>query len=276
MDTETILAFLVVTSGSIKLQSLSVYRLAIRALHLDANLKDPTNAPIIKNFMAGHRRDQGIASSPMTAFRTEDVVAMCRHHDVIGGISAIRAKAMLLVAYSGALRGDEVVHVRREHLTFSSEGMILTIPKSKTDQEAVGVTIPIVKGLNLETCPVQAVKDFMEVIDAKLGSCSDRGWLFPALRPHPWASDSMRIYKVPSTIITFRKELRAAVEAIGLDPGRYATHSCPSGHATTVAKNGATLHDLMAHGRWASVKMAMVYIQAGRAFSDSTSNLLGL
>ena len=183
---------------------------------------------------------------------------------------------MLLVAYAGALRGDELVHVRREHLTFSPEGMVLTIPKSKTDQEAVGAAIPIVKGLHPETCPILAVKDLMEVIDAKLGNSSDRGWLFPALRSHPWASDCMRIYKVPSTIITFRMELRAAVEAIGLDPDKYATHSCRSGHATTVAKNGATLHDLMAHGRWASVRVAMAYIQAGRAFNDSTSNLLGL
>ena len=272
----TILAFLAVTSGSIKAQCLPGYRLAIRALHVDQGLPDPTSTGAISKFMSGNTRLRGTKSDKKAALRSEDVVAMCAYHDVAGGFLSIRAKAMLLAAYGAALRSSEVVDIRREHLKIAPEGMILTIPQSKTDQEGVGASIPIARGRNLETCPVGAVQDWMDAIDTKLGSTAKEGWLFPALKPYPTGSDNIRVYPVPATEVAFRKSIKDAVRAIGLDPRSYSGHSCRSGHATTVARNGATLHDLMAQGRWASAKVAMSYIQIGRAFTDSTSNLLGL
>ena len=67
-----------------------------------------------------------------------------------------RDRALLLLGFAGALRRSERAAVRREHLTFTAEGMKLPIPRTKTDQEGRGAEIGIPRGMKPETCPVRA------------------------------------------------------------------------------------------------------------------------
>jgi integrase len=275
-EVSTVVAFLAMLSESIMPQSIGGYKNAVRALHVDQGLPDPTGVNLVTDVLKGIRRQYGSASEPKTAFRTEDVVKMCAYHDVQGGLLHIRAKAMLLVSYAGMLRASEVVVIRREHLDIVSNGMFITIPVSKTDQEGKGASVPITNGRNLETCPIQAVKDLMEAIDERLGNNSVDGYLFPAMRAYPALSDNIYIYDKPITEVSYRSDIKEAAMEIGLDARLYSGHSSRSGHASTAAANGAKLKNLMTQGRWLSPQVASGYIQTADLLRESTSALLGL
>ena len=59
------------------------------------------------------------------------------------GRKGLRDKALLLVGFFGALRRSELVGLNVEDIEFVPEGAILTIRKSKTDQEGRGREVAI-------------------------------------------------------------------------------------------------------------------------------------
>src|SRR5580704_8774697 len=62
-----------------------------------------------------------------------------------------------------------------ENLRFSSEGLAVTVPQSKTDQAGEGQTVGIPYGSHPESCPVRALGTWLEQ------SGITGGFLFPAL-----------------------------------------------------------------------------------------------
>jgi integrase len=74
-----------------------------------------------------------------------------------------RDRALLLFGFAGAMRRSELVALDVAHLKVSEEGFIVTIAKSKTDQEGQGQTIAIPRVSDSPYCPVQAVIDWMAV-----------------------------------------------------------------------------------------------------------------
>ena len=74
----------------------------------------------------------------------------------------------------------------------------------------------------------------------------------------------------PYSTSTFRKHFKAACSDLGLSSD-YVPHSLRHGGATHDHARGLPLEDILRHGRWASVKSARHYVQAGRALLMSTS-----
>jgi integrase len=72
-----------------------------------------------------------------------------------------RDRALVLLGFAGALRRSELVALDVSHLKVSDEGFIVTIAKSKTDQEAQGQTIAIPRVPDSSYCPVRAVLEWM-------------------------------------------------------------------------------------------------------------------
>lgn len=69
---------------------------------------------------------------------------------------------------------------------------------------------------------------------------------------------------------TYRRHFKAACKDLGLSPD-YVPHSLRHGGATHDHVRGMQLEEILRHGRWASVKSARHYVQAGRALLMSTS-----
>ena len=53
----------------------------------------------------------------------------------------IRNRALLLFLFFSAMRRSEVADARISNITFRDNGFVVNIPKSRTDQEGVGVSI---------------------------------------------------------------------------------------------------------------------------------------
>jgi len=90
-------------------------------------------------------------------------------------LRAARDRALLLVGFAGALRRSELVGLRFENVRFTDDGLVVTIPKSKTDQEGEGQTVGIPYGSHPESCPVRALAAWLE------RSGIPSGYLFPAI-----------------------------------------------------------------------------------------------
>jgi site-specific recombinase XerC len=77
-----------------------------------------------------------------------------------------RDRALLLLGFAGALRRSELVALDVAHLKLS-DGFVVTIVRSRTDQEAQGQTIAIPRVSDSPYCPVQAVLERMAMAGIK-------------------------------------------------------------------------------------------------------------
>ncbi len=64
----------------------------------------------------------------------------------------------LLVGFAAALRRSELVALDVADVVARSEGLVVNIRRSKTDQEGAGRKVGVPYGSNPRTCPVRAVE----------------------------------------------------------------------------------------------------------------------
>ncbi|MCY4045189.1 MAG: hypothetical protein OXE99_08915 [Cellvibrionales bacterium] len=78
-------------------------------------------------------------------------------------LKKVRNKALLLIGFFGAFRRSELVSITYDNLRFEPEGVIITLPKLKTDQAGEGIkrAIPYNQFVQ-DSCPVLALKGWLE------------------------------------------------------------------------------------------------------------------
>src|SRR5262249_45507146 len=69
---------------------------------------------------------------------------------------ALRNRAIILLGFAGAFRRSELVALNVEDLEETAEGMLVTLRRSKTDQEGFGRRVAIPRGEIV--CPVAALR----------------------------------------------------------------------------------------------------------------------
>src|SRR5207248_19441 len=79
------------------------------------------------------------------------------------GASGTRDAALLLVGFAGALRRSELVALDVADLEERHEGLVITLRRSKTDQEGVGRPVGIPYGSNPATCPVRNLRAWLDL-----------------------------------------------------------------------------------------------------------------
>lgn len=78
------------------------------------------------------------------------------------GLRGTRDRALLLIGFAGALRRSEITGLEMASLREVDEGLVLTVAKSKGDQEAGGRPIGIPYGSDLLTCSVRALDAWVQ------------------------------------------------------------------------------------------------------------------
>jgi integrase len=108
--------------------------------------------------MRGVRRERGTAQRQATPLLREDLFVVL---GAMGdGTKDLRDRALLLLGFAGGLRRSEIVAVACNNIERVREGIILTIRRSKTDQDGVGRKIGIPFGRTIH-CPVRALEDWL-------------------------------------------------------------------------------------------------------------------
>jgi site-specific recombinase XerD len=177
-----------------------------------------------------------------------------------------REAALLLLGFAGAFRRSEIVALEAPDIEWSRDGILVTLRRSKTDQVGQGQIIAIRYGRHERTCPVRALKDWLQARQAQLKSAD--GPIFCRIR-----SDGTAVRLSGQAYAHLLKRLAAL---IGLDPARVAGHSTRRGCATEADARGADLQAIADQLRHRKLDTTRGYIRRGTAIRDSVSAKLGL
>lgn len=229
---------------------------AIRLVHLGAGHPSPHNALKVVEVMRGIRRDWGRPPAKKAAAIDEDVKRMADAAEPQTRMG-LRDRALLLFGFAGAFRRSELVALSTWDLEIHEEGLKVTIKKSKTDQEAQGHAIAIVRQPDSPYCPVQALNDWLTVAEI------ERGALFCRM----FRGDKVGLSRLSAQSVAL--VVKEYASRAGLDWERYAGHSLRSGFLTSAAKNRASIFKMADQSRHKSLDVLRNYVQAEARFDDN-------
>lgn len=259
---ETLVLYFTELASTHKTSTLARRVSSISQVHLAAGFESPTRTPVLRNLLAGIRRTKGTAPAVKTPVMTEELRLMVNatSGDLLGG----RDRALLLIGFAGGFRRSELVSLDFEDLEFQREGVIVTLRRSKTDQEGRGRRIGIPLGSG-KTCPVRALEKWIELSRIIVGP------LFRPVNRHGQVGPARLSDKAVVLIV------KRCADSAGLDPALYAGHSLRAGLATSAARNGASERSIMRQTGHKSESMVRRYIRDGEVFGrDNAAGKAGL
>ena len=236
---------------------------SIAAAHRAAGLPVPADDAGVRALWRGIRRRKGTAQVGKAAAVTAHVRRMVEALPADTALG-VRDRALLLVGFAGALRRSELVGLDVEDLDWTADGLVVTIRRSKTDQEGAGAKVGVPYGRHPETCPVRRLRAWLDWAGI------DAGPIFRTVTRHGAVLPRRLTDRAVALAVR-----RAAARA-GLDPARYAGHSLRAGLATAAAQAGAEERDIMRQTRHQSVAVARRYIRDGSLFRANAAATVGL
>jgi len=171
-------------------------------------------------------------------------------------------RALLLLGFAGAFRRSELVKINVEDVQIDDQGALITLPKSKSDQEGRGAQVAIFRGES-ELCPVNALSDWLD--ESRILT----GRVFRTVGRAGFLTDSMSARTVSNVLV--RRMKRA-----GLDPKGYSAHSLRAGMISEAAKRGASERDIARISRHKSLDVLRGYIRLYNPWECNPTNNLGL
>lgn len=209
----------------------------------------------IREVVRGAKREKGTRSEGKTALAAEDLRRMCRALQKVSSTEAkqqqaTRDRALLVLGFAAAMRVSELVGLDLADVQIVRKGLLVTIRRSKTDQEGEGRQVGIFPGSRACSCPVRALKAWLKVRGRKPG----------ALFRGPYGSD--RLTTRGALFV-----LKRACVLVGLEPELYGTHSLRVGFVTAAAEAGQSEAAIMQRTGHRSVQMVARYVRPTSAFA---------
>ena len=153
---------------------------AITHRHHQDGLPDPTAHPVVARVRRGLRRIMGTAprrqAHPLTVAELAQIVASIDTEAPIG----VRDSSVLLLGYAAALRPCELAALELADITIDPQGLLISIRRSKTDQEGRGQLVGVATGLHSATDPIRALRAWLDLRPVGPGPVFTR---VPAARP---------------------------------------------------------------------------------------------
>lgn len=229
---------------------------SISKAHRALGVDDPTKAELVRAVLRGLRRTLGVKQRQAQALLRDDLFAAL---DRLGERRKDhRDRAMLLLGWACALRRSELVALNIEDVAFTAQGALVTIKRSKTDQDGRGREIAVPFG-RTRHCPIAALKRWLEVAGIETGA------IFPSMDKH----GNILPERVTGEVVT--DVLKARVSAAGYDPSGFSAHSLRSGFATSAAMAGATSHKIREVTGHRSEAGLAPYLRTINLFTDSAA-----
>jgi Phage integrase family len=148
-----------------------------------------------------------------------------------------------------------------EHLDFTTDrGVLVALPRSKTDQEAAGDTVPIHRGREPALCSVRALRAWLDAAQIT------RGQVFRRMHRGQHVGDRLTAQSV--ALIVKRRAGTA-----GLEPTKRSGHSLRAGYTTTAAARGIEERKIARVTRHKNLAVLRGYIRPETAFEDSEAVL---
>jgi site-specific recombinase XerD len=270
---ETIALYLADQAQHLAVGTLGRRLVAITAAHRAAGHQLDTRHAAIRETLAGIKRTHGTAQQG----KAPAVVAELRRMVEAQGddLAGIRNRAILLLGFAGAFRRSEIAGLDLADLAFTADGLVVTLRRSKTDQEGAGRRVGVPYGSTPATCPVRSMRAWLDAAGITSGAVfREIGTGGQLVAAYTDAAGRQRGERLSDKSIA--NVVKAAAKAAGLDAARYAGHSLRAGLATSAAAAGASERSIMAQTGHRSVNMVRRYIRSGELFRENAAAAVGL
>lgn len=222
-SSETILSYLYDRAKDFKLATLKHYLSAINKAHLSANLPSPVRGnAAIKEAVKTIEAAMGSRAIQKAPLLDEDFKSLVK--SMSDDLKGVRDRALLLVGFAGAFRRSELVALDVADVTFTPEGLLLTLRRSKTDQEGAGRQVAIPFGSHAQTCPVRALRAWLDAAAITEG---------PVFR---WVHGRRSVSSVRLTGQSIALVVKKYAAAAGLDAEKFSGESLRPGGKVAIRR----------------------------------------
>lgn len=221
--------------------------------------------PLVGSILKGIRRTLGAAPAktkePLVADGVRALVAACP-----ASLLGLRDRSLCLLGFAGGLRCDSLARLDVSEISDRTDGIGITLAKSKTDQDGVGRVLNVPFGTEAEICPIIALRTWLSA-----ARISGHGPVFRGVNrwgtvsPHGLNTDSI------SRIIR-----RAAARAGLPNPADFGGRSLRSGLVTQGAISRISPFEVMEITGHKSLAVLRLYARLGYLQRGVSAADLGL
>lgn len=255
-NVETLRMYVAYLAQSVHYSTIVSALCAIKLVHYTNKLTAPINDPRVEAILSAARKVKGVAAAnPSTPLTPEALALICRTLLQEQRKGSARDRAVLAVAFAGALRPGELASLTWEDISIDGLGVVINIPRSKTDQTSQGALIMLPKARRWrEACPADALTAWRQLLYAArhmppVGPIFCGVGQYGALLPSSLATgDVGRI-------------LRRRAEQCGIRQPGYGGYSMRAGWAVAAAAAGKPLPTMMAHLRHKNIASTAQYVR---------------
>ena len=159
------------STKSVKISTLKRRLVSIGVIHkLKGHYLDTKHPSIIENLM-GIKRRKGInqkGKKPLLISYLKEIINVIDQQKK-DEIKKLRDRSIILIGFSGGFRRNEIVSLDHDDLDFVSEGLKITLKRSKTDQYGEGSIKALPYFDNSRYCPVISIKKWIEISQINSG-----------------------------------------------------------------------------------------------------------
>jgi len=226
---------------------------SISKAHQAAGFEDsPTSTKhfVVGEVLKGASRTLGVAQKCKDALLLSDIcrlLAACPKN-----LLGLRDRALILIGFAGAFRRSELCAMNVSDLCFSTSGLVITLPRSKADQEQAGDKVAIPFGEHNDTCPIRALRQWLKAANVKEGAA------FRGVDRHS------RVATTGLHRDSIAAIFKTAAARAGMNATNIAGHSVRAGMATQAALNGSSERAIAKTTRHKSRRVLRRYIRPER------------
>lgn len=261
-DEAVVIRYLLTFADALNPRTLALRLTALSQWHRYQGFTDPAATTTVRKTLRGIERVNGRPRQKAKALLLEDLELIVTHLDTLEGLAALRDSALLQLGYFGAFRRSELVTVEVQYLQWEREGLKITLPRSKTDQEGEGLERAIPYGDNL-CCPTKALRRWLDAAQI------EQGPLFRRVSRWGAVSDVALHEGSVNTILTARAQEAGLPYAPIM-----SSHSLRRGLATSAHRAGADFLEIKRQGGWRHDGTVHGYIEEARAFEENAAGSL--
>ena len=225
-----------------------------------------TKHPIIVENLMGIRRVKGSiqkGKKPILINHLKLIINSINEQK-INEAKKLRDKTLILIGFGGGFRRTELISIDYEDLEFVTEGLKITLRKSKTDQFGEGMIKGIPYFDDENYCPVTNLRKWLEISNINSGPIFRRFSKGLNLTDNRLTDQSV--------VLLIKEHLRLA----GIENKNFAGHSLRSGFATVAADSGADERSIMAMTGHKTTQMVRRYIREANLFKNNALNKIKL
>lgn len=262
-DEPAIIRYLMAYAPQLNPRTLALRLTALSQWHVYQGFADPASTPTVRKTLTGIARLHGKPKNKAKALPVEDLERIVTCLASLDTLKAKRDNALLQIGYFGGFRRSELVGLEMPHVAWETDGILITLARSKTDQQGQGIikAIPFGDGA---CCPATALRTWLDAAGITSGPLFRPITKWGEVGPSPLHEGGVNII------------LRACAKQVRLDyVPHLSSHSLRRGMATSAHRAGADFRDIKRQGGWRHDGTVQGYIEeAGRFEENAALSLL--